>query len=116
SLLVALSVLGLAPRLLGPLLGHARRVIWFAFTFSLASGIFLISAYPEQPLTSPVFFSKMSLIALALFLLFSILRHPAVQPPRDEGKLPATLRWRAAGILLCWFATISTGKLLYYTY
>ena len=116
SLLVALSVLGLAPRLLDALLVHARRVIWLAFAFSLGSGVFLISAYPEQPLTSGVFFSKMSLIALALILLLSILRHPAGLPPRYAGPLPLAVRWRAAGVLLCWLATISTGKLLYYTY
>lgn len=116
SLLVALGALGFTPRLLGLLLEYARRVIWCAFVFSLGSGVLLISAYPEQPLTSPVFFSKMGLIAAALFLLFSILRHPDLQQPGPEGALRAAIRWRSAGLLLCWLATISTGKLLYYTY
>lgn len=116
SLLLALSVFGLAPRLLPTLLAKYLPVTWTALGVSLASGVLLLSTYPATVLTSEVFYLKMLIIAAALSLAVSLQRRCAALPTPRETPMPLALKLRAAGILLAWFSTIVTGRLLYYTY
>jgi hypothetical protein len=116
SLLLALSALGVAPRLLLPLAEKSKPVIWAAFFVSSISGVLLLSAYPAKALTNEVFYLKLVFVGVALTLVLSVINQCKRLAPEHVTALPAKLRLRAAGILLAWFGTIASGRLLAYTY
>jgi hypothetical protein len=116
SLLVGLSALGVAPRLLLPLAEKSRPIIWGSFLVSLISGLLLLSAYPAKALTNEVFYLKLGFIAVAMTLALSVIKQCKSLSPQHVEALPRKLRLRAAGILLAWFGTIAAGRLLAYTY
>ena len=124
SLVLAVSALGIAPRVLLPLAEKSKPVIWTAFVVSLISGLLLLSAYPAKALTNEVFYLKLAFIAVAMTLAVSLVnqckRLPATHWVPGNGPLgpwfPASARLRAAGILLAWFGVIAAGRLLAYTY
>src|SRR4029450_1711509 len=43
-------------------------VMWFGFWLNAVSGVALLVAYPTKALTNPVFYLKLALIALAVWL------------------------------------------------
>jgi hypothetical protein len=116
SLLLALSALGVAPRLLLPLAERSKPFIWAAFLLSLISGVLLLSAYPAKALTNEVFYLKLVFVGVALTLALSLVNRCKALSPQHAAALPAKLRLRAAGILLAWFGAIAAGRLLAYTY
>src|ERR671912_339280 len=68
-------VLGLARGV--PLLSMRRyyRAMWAGFWVNAFSGVLLLIAYPTKALTNPVFYVKLSLIAVALIVGQRIRRH-----------------------------------------
>ena len=63
---IALRILGFAPRV--PLM-EARRVfpvLWAGFWLNAVSGIVLLIAYPTKALTNPMFYFKLTCVALGL--------------------------------------------------
>jgi hypothetical protein len=116
SLLLALSAVGVAPRLLLPLAEKSKPIIWASFLLSLISGVLLLSAYPAKALTNEVFYLKLGFVGVALTLALSVVNQCRHLAPEHVTALPAKLRLRAAGILLAWFGTIAAGRLLAYTY
>jgi hypothetical protein len=116
SLLVGLSAVGVAPRLLVPLAEKSKPIIWGSFFVSLISGLLLLSAYPAKALTNEVFYLKLAFIAVAMTLALSVINKSKGLAPEQIAALPGKLRLRAAGILLAWVGTIAAGRLLAYTY
>jgi hypothetical protein len=103
---VDLRILGFAPSV--PLLELRRflPVMWTGFWINAVSGVLLLIAYPTKALTNPVFYVKLSFIALALVLVRLI---GNAEPPRK-------LRLLAIASLVCWTGAITAGRLLAYTY
>src|SRR6266852_9360174 len=64
--LVALRILGVAPGV--PLIEMKRflPVMWFGFWLNAASGVVLLIGYSTKALTNPVFYLKLTFIALAI--------------------------------------------------
>jgi hypothetical protein len=120
SLLIGLSAVGVAPRVLLPLAEKSKPIIWGAFVVSLISGLLLLSAYPAKALTNEVFYLKLAFIAVAMTLDVSVVNRCksllAANAPPAPVPFPASVRLRAAGILLAWFGAIASGRLLAYTY
>lgn len=81
-------------------------VVWTGFAASLISGALLLAAYPAKALTNPVFYSKLALLAAGLGL-FHLIRGSS------EPRRPLLY---AAGLLVVWFGSITTGRLLAYTH
>jgi hypothetical protein len=110
----ALRILGVGP---GIPIGDMRRflpVMWFGFWLNAISGVALLVAYPTKALTNPVFYLKLGLVALGLWLL-KVIR------PRIFGNDPVTdiapgLKRLAIASLVCWAGVITSGRLLAYTY
>lgn len=115
SLCLALAVFGVAPRLLPGLVTRFMAFIGGALLVSLGSGLLLLLTYPDQVLTSPVFYSKLVIIAIALALAIDLHRRRG-QLATSTGPIPLALKLRAAALMLAWFLAIVTGRLLYYTY
>ena len=92
------------------------QVMWLGFWVNAASGVLLLAAYPTKALTNPLFYVKLALIAVALvhaqWVRAQILNRPTFGGPHAPG----TVRMLAAASLLCWFAAVTTGRLLAYTY
>lgn len=90
-------------------------VIWLALAANFISGILLLAGYPYKAFTNWVFYLKLSLIALAIYLVLKVrnevLRH---EPLNDEQWRRA--KWLAAASLACWAGAITAGRLLAYTF
>jgi hypothetical protein len=112
---IDLRILGIARRI--PLAPMAKffPVLWLALAVNVASGILLLVAYPTKALTNPVFYLKLTLIAVGLVILRMIqnevFRHPDADQPVSRR---ATML--AAGSLFVWIAAITAGRLLAYTH
>jgi len=115
SAAIDLRILGVAPVV--PL--HEMRrllpILWTGFWLNAASGVLLLIGYPTKALTNPVFFLKLTLIAIAMVLVSRITRH--LQPDADAAVIsPARLKRLAVVSLACWAGAVTAGRLLAYTY
>ena len=92
------------------------HVMWLGFWVNAVSGVLLLVAYPTKALTNPLFYVKLILIAIALvhaqWIRAQILKRSTFGGPH----IPTTIRMLSAAALLCWFAAITAGRLLAYTY
>ena len=114
-----LRILGVAPQVPLKEMRRFLPVLWAGFWLNAVSGVLLLIGYPTKALTNPVFYLKLTLIAVAMTLLVRISRkvfpdEPASTAP-DSELLP-TLRRLAITSLACWAGAITAGRLLAYTY
>ena len=113
---IDLRLLGMANRV--PITGLAKfyPVIWAALALNFASGTLLLIGYPYKAFTNPLFYVKLSLIAIAVYLAVRIRSQVLLQPnPEAEGVLQRG-RLLALVSLGCWAGVIVAGRLLAYTY
>jgi hypothetical protein len=114
---IALRILGVARAV--PM-GEMKRflpVMWAGFWLNAVSGIVLLIGYPTKALTNPVFYLKLTLIAIAMGFVQLISRRvflPSI--PESGARLPGRVRLFAAASLLSWASAITAGRLLAYTY
>jgi len=109
SAAIALRLLGVAP---GIPLGEMRRyagVAWAGFGLNAVSGFMLLIAYPTKALTNPMFYVKLSLIAVGLGLFVAVNK-------RLENWTAVVQRWIGVALLSSWGGAIVAGRLLAYTY
>jgi hypothetical protein len=90
--------------------------MWIGLWLNVASGLALLAAYPTKALTNPVFYTKLGFIVIALVLLRAIRRRVFGEGEPPANPMPARLRMLAAASIFCWFAAITAGRLLAYTY
>ena len=119
SIAASLRVLGIGAVM--PLVDLRRflPVFWAGFWLNAISGALLLIGYPTKALTNPVFYLKLLLIAGAMLLLLTMLRHAGHGNESRDGvpaPLPDATRYMAIGSLLCWAGAITAGRLLAYTY
>jgi hypothetical protein len=117
----ALHILGVAAGVPTRELRRFVPIMWFGFWLNAISGLLLLIAYPTKALTNPVFYVKLALIALALWMfLFMRRRVFGATAPLDgrsiEGRAPAALNLGAAAALASWAGAVTAGRLLAYTY
>ena len=117
--MIALRILGVAPRV--PLIELRRflPVLWGGFWLNAASGVLLLIGYPTKAFTNPVFYLKLTLIGIAMALLRRLSRDAWNERSRDAVDDDAgRRRLRRLGLvsLVCWIGAITAGRLLAYTY
>jgi hypothetical protein len=105
-----LRLLGLARAIPPHAFTRFLPVMWCGLWVNVLTGIALLVAYPTKALTNPVFYLKLTLIAVALTMLRSMLRRMAA-----PGSSPRALKVLAVVSLIAWAAAITTGRLLAYT-
>ena len=108
-------VLGLARGV--PLLSMRRyyRSMWAGFWVNAFSGALLLIAYPTKALTNPLFYVKLSLIALAL-VVGQRIRHYMLSGALAAGAgAPRPAKILAAVSLGLWLVSITAGRFLAYT-
>ena len=93
------------------------RTMWLGFGINLVSGVALLLAYPAKALTNWVFYLKMGLVLLGVYVAVRINREIAARDG-DGSVLAASIdlrRWAVASLAI-WAAATITGRLLAYTY
>ena len=91
------------------------RVMWVGFGINLLSGLALLAAYPAKALTNWVFFAKLTLVVIALWVLQQLKGELAVAPDASS-EVSARARHLALLSLFLWAGTILAGRLLAYTH
>ncbi len=108
---IALRILGVARQTPLPVMEKFYPVLWTALAANFVSGTLLLIGYPYKAFSNPVYYVKLSFIALAVTLAVKIksqvLRAPA--PARGAAIL-------ASLSLVSWVGTITAGRLLAYTF
>jgi hypothetical protein len=119
SATIALRLLGIARGVPVSLFEKFYPVLWLALALNVVSGLLLLDAYPYKAFTNPVFYAKLSFIALGVYLAVrirdNVLRAPVWQQlGQTAGVKSASLL--AVISLVCWASALIAGRLLAYTY
>jgi hypothetical protein len=113
---IDVRLLGLAPGVPVRTLARYHLVMWTGFWINAGSGVLLLTAYPTKSLTNPLFYVKLLLVGVALWLAGAIrARMPESEGPPPAGA-PGAVRAFAIASLACWGLSITAGRLLAYTY
>jgi hypothetical protein len=117
---IALRILGVARQVPLKLLELFYPILWVALAANVVSGTLLLIGYPYKAFTNPLFYVKLALIALAIYLVVKVRNDVLRNPPSDERPAEAAI-WRRAKILAglslgCWMAVIAAGRFLAYTH
>jgi hypothetical protein len=91
-------------------------VMWAGFWLNAVSGVALFIGYPTKAMTNPVFYLKLTLIAVGLWLLHVIRGHVFGDVMPEEHAKTGHVKMLAVASLGCWAAVITAGRLLAYTY
>ena len=110
---IALRLLGIAPDVVPAELKRFAPIMWVGFWMNAASGVLLLLGYPTKAFTNPVFYLKLSLIAVAMWLY--VVMTSRLSDDRTTGGGTRTGRLFGAAALACWAGAIATGRLLAYT-
>ena len=113
---VDLRLLGVANRVPVSALDKFYPVMWLALAVNFVSGVLLLIGYPYKAFTNPLFYVKLSLIAVAVYLGVRIRNQVLRQPDPEAASVLHRGRLLAATSLACWAGVILAGRLLAYTY
>jgi hypothetical protein len=108
-------LLGFAPRLPIPSLAPLYRFMWAGFAINAVTGVMLFAGDATTKAKQPVFYIKLTLIALALVITATIRRRVERGPAlydRDLGPGPG--RRLAVLSLLLWAGAVTAGRLMAY--
>ncbi len=95
-------------------------VMWLGFWVNAFSGVLLLIAYPTKALTNPLFYAKLTLIAVGILAsrrIWATLSDAVTEGVDIGGGLgvPPRLRTLAIVSLAAWTAAIPAGRFLAYT-
>jgi hypothetical protein len=120
SSVIALRILGFARQVPLGLLAKFYPILWVALAGNVVSGTLLLIGYPYKAFTNPLFYVKLTLIALAIYLVVKIrndvLRDPQNGKQREETSMWKRARFLAGLSLASWMGTIAAGRFLAYTF
>ena len=113
---LALRVLGVAPRLPLSIFRRIGVPFWIGFAVNAASGVLLFIASAELNGPRRLFHAKLALIAAAVVVFVVLRRLLAVRQlsPEQAPPLSPAARWLAALSLALWLGAITTGRLMAY--
>jgi hypothetical protein len=96
-------------------LDNVYRIMWLGFGVNLLSGLLLLAAYPAKALTNWVFFAKMALVVVAVWVL-ERLKSQLVVADGASRAISVNARNLAVLSLFVWAGTILAGRYLAYTH
>jgi hypothetical protein len=113
---IDLRIIGFAPGI--PLKPMARFIplLWLAFALNAVTGVLLLIAYPTKALTNPLFYIKLSLVLLALVLLYRIGADVLRASEGRSTSVAARAKALAFASLMAWALLIAAGRYLAYTH
>jgi hypothetical protein len=112
---IDLRIIGFAPGI--PLRPVARLLplMWLAFAINATTGVLLLIAYPTKALTNPLFYIKITMVAVALTLVYLVARD-VLRRAAGEEPLAAKAKTLAGASLAAWLVLIAAGRYLAYTH
>jgi hypothetical protein len=116
SAAIDLRILGAAP---GIPLNPLRRfypLMWLALAINAGTGVLMVIGYPTKQLTNPLFYVKLSLVVLAVWLVYQVGAKVLDAAKPEQEALTARAKWLAASSLGAWVSLIIAGRLLEYTH
>lgn len=116
NVVIDLRLLGVVPDTPIPPLKQLFPVMWTGFALNAASGTLLLIAYPTKQLTNPVFYIKLTMIALAIWMMVRIKSRVFNDAGLSESAMTATGKTMAKWSLVFWLGAITAGRLLAYTF
>ena len=116
NVIVDLRILGVTANMPLQPLKRFFSIMWLGFTVNVITGILLVIAYPTKALTNPMFYLKLTLIALAVIVMHKIYTRVFRDADLTETLMEAKGRVLAKWSLVLWIAAITAGRLLAYTY
>src|SRR5580704_5738735 len=120
SSVIALRILGVARQAPLGRLDVFYPILWVALAANVVSGTLLLIGYPYKAFTNPLFYVKLSLVVLAIYLVVKI-RNEVLRAPQGNKPAVETAMWRHAKILAglslaCWVGVVAAGRFLAYTH
>ena len=116
SVAINLRIIGFAPTIPLKPMGRFVPLLWLAFALNAVTGILLLIAYPTKALTNPLFYIKLSLVALAVGLVYRVATDILRASEIDQRPLGARAKVLAIASLAAWVALIAAGRYLAYTH
>src|SRR5690242_19296011 len=89
------------------------RFVWIGFAINLLSGLVLFVTEAADRVVDPVFYVKLSSIAVALWFGVMVKR-AAIDRPDGPARAPGRSRSLAAASLMLWTVAIVSGRLMAY--
>jgi hypothetical protein len=114
TVVVDLRLLGGASRIPLKPLEKFFSIMWIGFAVNAVSGVMLFAKEATTVSISAVFWVKMTLIALAMWVVTRIRAAVFDDPLIDTHPVPARVRTLALASILLWAAAITAGRLLAY--
>ncbi len=104
GIVIDLRLIGFASDM--PLKPMARffPLLWLAFAVNAVTGTLLLIGYPTKALTNPLFYVKLSLVALAVGLVYRIASDVLRAPGATRNPSPPKLKGLAVASLAAWVA------------
>lgn len=112
---IDLRLLGVANDIPLPPLKKWFPIMWTGFAINATSGVILVMAYPVKALTNPVFYVKLVLIAVGIWVMRQIQIQIFDDSNLKAGVVVANAKMLAMTSLVLWIGAISAGRLLAYT-
>lgn len=109
SAVVDARLLGMAPQIPVAAMRPLFRILWWAFALNFITGVALFMADATTKSSQTVFWVKLALIALALFVTQQVSR-----VVRTDDQPTGRARVLASVSLVLWTAAIVAGRLLAY--
>lgn len=116
NVVIDLRLLGVVPKTPLAPLKQLYPIMWAGFGINAISGTLLLIAYPTKQLTNPVFYLKLTLIGLAIWVMVRIKNRVFDDSNLSQDAMIAAGRTLAKTSLLLWVGAITAGRLLAYTY
>src|SRR2546421_617181 len=91
-------------------------IMWLGFAINAVSGVLLLIAYPTKALTNPVFYTKLTLIGLAVWVMTKLESRVFNDSTLDEAKMMGRGRRLAKWALVFGVGGITAGRLVAFTY
>jgi hypothetical protein len=114
--LIDLRILGVARELPLKSLKWLFQVMWAGFAINATTGVLLLTAYPTKALTNLVFYTKLTLIALAVVTMQRMKTRVFGDAGLSEAAMIARGKVMAIWSLVFWSGAITAGRFLAYTY
>ena len=112
--LVDLRVLGLAPEIPVNSMERLQPIMWGGFWLNTITGIILFCPDATVKSISPVFYTKLVFVAIAMILTVKIKKNVFQDPLADKRPVPMNGKALALASLICWLGAITAGRLLAY--
>jgi hypothetical protein len=104
----------LAPEIPINAMERLQPVMWAGFWINAITGVILFCPDATVKSISPVFYTKLVFVAIAMVLSVSIKKNVFSDPLADKRPTPSNSKTLALASLICWLGAITAGRLLAY--